>query len=681
MIHAASMISGSRPMSKESYKLTDSEIVSKVKEMRESIAMGNADLFERMEKGKQFTYRDQWDPAVRAYNTKKKKFTLSVPLIKPIIKQVVGMQLTNPKDLKVEANRGGSEVGSRILNKLAKHSLDTSKAMFHRTQWFEAGLAGGVGYIGVFINKNDDPKNGNLDIVKLDENDCGIDADCNVYDINDFYQGAKCFIWEPWVDKELVKLQYPDKAPDLGDFGTTPISNDVTGFWSRLWGGFRSAISTLSGERVLHSEKMYENKYHLTHAWWRRPKECLMLYDERKGDLDAILLKKDKDIRTAKGMAKAHPDIFSAWPVIRQVMCHTICLGDLLLEHKEDELNGVDMFPVVPFSPYFDCGWRGGMAEDLIGTQEEINFSHSMKMNILKKLPNSGWYVKSDPTGAFSQWLEEHGSEDNIVIDMGKAGGAVEKITETQYPVGFERTEEQSIKNIHLISGVRSEDSSYDAANLSGRALLAKQQSSMTGNSPILQNFDFSQTILNNLIVEIIRANKVYSIDEILEIVDSDEMIDGGLMEKARQQVIEEFEGRGIKFAEQPPAIDPRVAQLDKSYTQNYLADLELVKKQEALIDNLARPVAMDMLHEELSNLTKGRYNSTVTMSPYSPTMRMAEMAEKLEINDILIKSGLPERISARRLIESSSITNKDEIIKEMEAAGQMQQLAMAAGR
>jgi hypothetical protein len=669
-------------------KLTEEkerEIISKVKDMREAAVMGNTDLFDRMEEGKRFTYRDQWDPAVKAWNDKKGKFSLQIPLIKPKIKQIVGMQLQHPKDLKVEANRGGSETGSNILTKTGKHASDENNIIFQKTHWFEAGLAAGISFIGVFVDRNEDPKHGNLKIMKLNEDECAIDPDCNVYDPNDFYQGAKYMIWEPWVDKDLAEKLYPDKADEIGNSGYETLANDTTGFWSRLWGGFRSAINTLSGDRVLHTEKLYENKYHLTHCFWRQAKECFMLYDSQKSELDAMLLKKDDEIKLAKKLAKKYaeqysdPDRFSFERVVRQVMCHTTMCGDILLEHIEDELNGVDMFNLVPFSPYFDNGWRSGMTEDLIGTQEEINYSHSQKLNILKKLPNSGWIIKGDPTGTGKQFLEEHGAEDNVILDLSLFGGQIEKITETKYPSGWERNEEISIRNLHLISGVRSEDSSYDDSNLSGRALGLKQQASATGNSPILQNFDYSQTILNKLIIEIIRVNDIYSLDEILEIVDAEEMIDKRLLDDARNQVIKELEARGFRLADQPPQLDLEAAGLDKSYIQNYLADIELIKKQNELIDKLARPIAMDMLKAEIGNLKKGKYNTTVTMSPYSPTMRMAEMAERLEINDILIKGGQPP-LPARRLIEASSMTDKEDIIREMEAGQQAMQLARAAG-
>ena len=681
-------------------KLTDDELVSKVKDMREAAVMGGSDLFDRMEEGKRFTYRDQWDPAVKEWNRRKGKFSLQVPLIKPIIKQVVGMQLQNPKDVKVEANRGGTESGARILTKLAKHVSDTSQSLFQKTQWFEAGLAAAVGYIGVFVDFNDDPKNGNMKIEKLNEDDCAIDPNCISYDPNNFTTGAKYIVWEPWVDKELIKEQYPKKAPDLEDYGFEPIMNDTTGFWSRIWGGFRNAMSTLSGNRIMHSVESHENQFHITHCFWRMPKRSFMFFKDEENELDAILVTKEKDISEifrelyAKGYIKGEGSIrdeiyltppedsklpkITAYRVIRQIMCHTIILGDLLLDHIEDELNGVDMFPIVPFSPYFDNGYRGGMSEDLIGTQEEINYCHSQKLNILKKMPNSGYYIKSDPLGTFKTWLEENGAEDNIVIDLSQAGGDARKIEETKFPAGFDREEELSIRNLHLISGVRSEDASYDESSLSGKAIEAKQRSSMTGNSPILHNFDYSQTILNKLIVEILRNNKVYSMDEILEIVDSDDMIDNDLLEQSRNEVVKELEARGVKLAEHPGQLEPEAAQIDQSYAQNYLADLELMKRQNAIIDKLARPIAMDMLYEEISNLRKGRYNTTVTMSPYSPTMRIADMAERLEINEILIKSGQPP-LSARRLLEASGIADKEDIIREMEDKQQKAQQFLAA--
>lgn len=648
--------------------MTNEKILEKVKELRRHIEDGSEDLRTRIEKSKRMTYRDQWDPAVRAWNKAKERFTLSIPIIKPTIKTVVGMQIQNPKDILVEANRGGSQTGSRILTKLAKHATDSQQAIFHKTQWFEAGLAAAVGYMYVHIDKNEDPKNGNLVIEKIDEGECSLDPDCNVYDPNSFSHGAKCFNWTPWVDKELVESQYPKKVTDLKE-SSEVISGDTTGIWSWLAATASSMLNRVSGDRNVNSESLHENKYHLSHMWWRRPKRCLMLYDSRQNELDAVTLTKDKDIKVAKGLCKAHPDIFESYEVICNIICHTVTTfdGDVLLDNIEDELNGINMYPIVPWSPYFDCGWRGGMSEDMEGTQQEINYTHSTRMNLMKKMAQTRWHVKDDPLGEFADWLALYGNDDNLVVDESKCGGEVEVVQDKISLVGFDVAEERLINNAHRISGVRSEDASYDKANLSGRALIAKMQQSMTGNSPILMNFDYSQTILNNLIVEIIRRNKIYSLDEILEIVDTDEMIDGKLMDQARQEVTQMLTEKGIEMPDDPPQPNPRMAETDPSYLKSYMTELKMIQHVQQLIDRIAAPVAVDKLYEEISNLRRGRYNSTVTMSPFSPTMMMAEREELSETSETLLKTGQPP-IPSKWLLKASNIAHKDEIIQDMEA-------------
>lgn len=649
--------------------MTDEQIIEKAMKMRSRVVMGNRDLFDRMAKSKRYVYRDQWDEAVRRYHEEKKKFTLQVPVIKPKIKQLVGMQLQNPKDINVEPNRGGSEVGAKIINKLAKHATDSEHVRFVKTQWFEAGNAANVGYIYVSIDRNEDPKHGNLKFEKLCDDECGIDPDCKIYDINSFYQGAKCFVWEPWVDKELVEVQYPEKVYELKNSGDSTMNvADVTGIWSWMWGATLNFVKNLSGRTMTpEEESVHENKYKLTHVWWRKPKNCVILYKKKGNELDSVTLVRDKQIKIAKGIAKAHPDDYEIENVIRNVMNHTVMKGDVLLENKEDELNGIGMFSVIPWSPYFDDGWRGGPAEDMVSTQDEINFIHSGKLNLLKKMINTRWKIAKDILGTMTAWLEKHGSDDNLILDKSKFGGEVEEVNETLNLGAFDKLEDNAIRNTHLISGVRSEDASYDSSNLSGKAVLAKQQMSMTGNSPIMLNFDYSQTILHNLVVDIIRRNQVYSMDEILEIVDEDEMIDGGLLDQARQKVIGELQSRGIELPQMPPEMNPEALNIDATYAQNYLADIEAVKKSMQIIDKLARPVAMDMLYEEISNLKRGKYNTTVTMSPYSPSMRMAEMEELAGVSEYLLKTGQPP-IPGKRILEVTSLSNKDEIIREWES-------------
>ena len=175
-------------------KLDDEEVIQKVTEFREHCEMGNADLFARMQKAERFKIGDQWDPYDRNYRQRKRKFCLTINLTKPQIKQVVGSQIQNPKDVVVSPNRSGSGTGARILTKLVKHALDSEQAVFEESQWFESGLSSGMGFIGVFRDYHEDPRHGNLTIERLNEFECGLDPNCVSYDINSYMSGAKYFI-------------------------------------------------------------------------------------------------------------------------------------------------------------------------------------------------------------------------------------------------------------------------------------------------------------------------------------------------------------------------------------------------------------------------------------------------------------------------------------------------------
>ena len=92
-----------------------------------------------------------------------------------------------------------------------------------------------------------------------------------------------------------------------------------------------------------------------------------------------------EQITAAKKATKENPEVFSVEEVDTFVMHHTIRVGDTFLEDRIDELNGVQMFPIVPYWPYEINGYKSGISEDLIGTQQEINWTHSMALNQVKQ--------------------------------------------------------------------------------------------------------------------------------------------------------------------------------------------------------------------------------------------------------------------------------------------------------
>ncbi len=671
----------------------EEEIVSYVTELRSDAIAATANKFDRMRRADQMTYRDQWDPAVRSANDDKGKFTLSIPLMKPQIKQLVGEQVKNPKDGVVKPGRNGSVTVANVLTSLIKHARDSDQVRFQETQVFDAGLTTGEGNIGVFLDFDADPLHGNLRIEKLNEFECLWDPNRVSYDPNSKHGGARFFIWEPWVDKNLVEMQYPDQKTELTSSGTAT-------FFQRLGDIFMARVQFLAGSSGRQTsnfvddrddaEMLSKYRYQVSHTWWKRPEECFWWYDGRQSELDAVVLVKGanidgtdeqsnpikikvtgKIIQAAKDSARDNPQIFRVEQRICDIMHHTIRVGSIFLEDRVDEFNfaqtGGTMFTVVPYHAYFSKGWIAGMAEDMIGTQEEINFSRSMVLNLMKQTSNSGWKIGKDPTGHNQAWLEAHGGEDGIVLNMNKFGGTVDRLAPNPVPAGFSLITEQAKTNLQLISNVRTEQPTSDETSQSGKAILAKQNAANTGSASIFSNWDYTLTILTKIIAEIIRHNDVYSDQEIKAIVEEDDLLDGELMTQARQQVQQQLEQLGVEIPE------PIQVQLDQIQAlpeeqrsllaQSLASENPLFAQLNQLIDQMARPIAEQLLLEELHSIRKGEYNTSVTLNRFALTHRLSKAIEVFDLNDALIASGhMP--VDRETLIEATDVPDKERIIE-----------------
>lgn len=664
----------------EPKKLTNEDILDKVKKFRENAIAGSTNLFDRMRKAEDFKIGHQWDSAVKSANEANGKFCLTIPIIKPSIKQTVGTETQNPKDFKVRNLKGGSATVAKVLTALAKHATDSEQVIFERTQRFEAGLSSGVGVMGYFIDKSEDPRHGNLKIEKLNEFEVCFDPNCNVYDPNTPKVGCQYILWEPWVIKEEVEAEYPDKKDGLQTISKRAAAGMVMGAVTAIieWvvGANLERASTFGNLEREDVRELEKYRYQVLHAFWKEPKRCILLYDSRKSEIDSILVKKDDRIARAKKMAERWPDIFSYEDVVRPVMHHTIRVGDLFLEDRIDELNGCDMFPLVPYYPSFDNGYKAGMSEDAIGIQEEINYARSQTLNIIKQLPNTGW-IADGFKGTYKEFLEAHGGEDGIILDRSKAPG-LEKIDPNTYPTGFDRFTEQGLEHAKMALNVRTEDPTTAKDRVMG-AIALKQQASLTGQAPVFRNHDYSMSIEGNLLIEIIRNNEIYSEDEIKAIVDEQDLIDADLMGQARQMIVQQYEAAGYPIPEQPMQPDMNILQqfgpeVQQAAMNEYQQLIEVYQRLMVQIDEVARPIAEQLLFEELKNIKKGKYNTKVTLSPMAPTFRIARSIELFELNETLLKNAQVP-IGRKILVESTDVDQKEEIIEEGER--QMAQMAV----
>ena len=686
---------------------TDDEILRKVVQMRVDGVGGSANFFDRMRKAEDFVIGEQWEPAVKEAARLDGKFTLTIPIVKPQIKQLAGSEVQNPQDFIIENTQGGAAAVAQILTALTKQAADSERIRYEKSQTFESGLSSGQGVIGVFIDKTDDPKHANLRIEKLNEHNTMVDPNCTTYNPNKLSGGAKYEIWEEWVDKEFVEAEYPEKKPDLEGKGSQSFL-EVTA------GNIRGIIDWLSGRRSTRETGafgarertditvMRKNRYLKSHTWWREPKTCIHWYDNRKSELDSLFLVRDKDITLARKATKAFEEaakaskeqaialaraankdlrdpkvraaieeagtpIFSIEEVTSYVMHHTIRVGDTFLEDRVDEMNGVQMYPLNFYWPYWINGYKSGVSEDLIGTQEETNWTHSMALNLIKKLANKSFKIKEDPTGLFSQWLKEHAGDNNLVVDESRGGGKVEEVEENPFPAQiFEMFSQSALENARTITGVRTEIPEKDTKALSGRAIFLKKQTEVQGSMSLMNNWYYTLAIFGDLIVDIIRKNDIFSEDEIMEIVDKEDMYDEKILDQAKGIIINQIQQQGGSIPQQPQPPNPiRMSQalpeLQAQMLDTFQEDMALYQQFVGQVEQAAKPIAEQILISLIHHMKSGKYSTKVITSPMSETMRAIKALETFELQKLLIESA-DVGLDGDDLIEVTDVPNKEKL-------------------
>jgi hypothetical protein len=647
-------------------KLNNEELLEKVAEYRrhgEDVSKG---LFERMRKGRRFKIGDQWDEDVKRYYKSKRKHALTINRILPIILQLCGVEIENRKDIKARPVKGGTATAATIISSLVKHAMDQSFADFQKSQMFENGTSCGVGYLYVDKDYSDDPKNGNLKIKRL--NPFRVLADrTEDYDLN---ISGKYIMFDEWYDKEKLKLEYPKAAPDLGDVSYS--NSDQKSAWGSIIRYFFPAktegYDSVDGEG-LNEERMY--KFRLTHTFWKQYRKCVYLYRVDEDSLAPKKITDESQMKYARELAKNYPQLASVYETTDVLLHHTKTCGDVFLEDIEnpfpnvdDPTQGVTMFPIVPFYPYFVDGYAFGVVENLIGPQEEHNWCRSQTLNIIKKLANTGWIVKK-LMGSYGEFLRDHGSEDGIVLEESKGGGSIKKIEETKLPDAHEFVAQRSAQDIAEIANVRIEKPEFDDKNMSGRAIALKMQSSMTGSATMFANYDYSIRIFATLLMEIIRNCGVYSEDEIRAIMDESDLINADMIQKATEALAQE----GIEMPEAPGDVMSvlQQAQVDpsalSSLTGTIQAEMELYERAQQQFQQLAQQKAQEILFAELKSIATGKYGIKVDASDNSPTMRMAHFMELKDLHKILVESNQPG-IAREDLIMASDIKNKEDIAR-----------------
>lgn len=664
----------------------EKEILDKVREFRKSGEDRTSDWRARGLLGHEFRIGKQWKAEEAAKLEKEGRPALTINHCLPITDWLCGVQRQNRKDMRASAVKNGSQLVARIWTAILKHANSACGADHEASEQFKDGITTGKGWVHLVVDKETDVTHGDLKVVKVSPFGVIEDLGAGKYDLN---QGAKYIILVEWEDKEKLEAEYPDQKEALTNSSYKSPTDDESGGW------FSSLISFLfrGGEDEKQND-WQKHQYEKQTTYWLEYKPVLYVADALTRA--AVKLTKTADIGKAKKNAKEWPERYKVIERVGCVMNKTISANDVLLAHTEDPFRvgeGMDytwegdevrifdehpLWPLVPYYAYFEDGYVMGKIDNLIGPQREENKRRSQFLHIINSVANSGWIYKVNSLSKkMLDTLKNFGASTGLMLEW--TDEKPEKIQPQRAPDAHMVAAMTSKEDIKEIANVNTENLAYETQKgMSGVALSLKQQSGLTGNVIIYDNFDQTMQILALAEMQIIRCAKLYSQTEIEALLDKEDLMDMQLREKAMQVV------------GPPPQPPPRPSPVAIAALRNIeqqmgqsMGAIEAIgveyeramgehQKAMAQYEESVRIAAQKILTEEMGRIRSGRYGVKLTEAPSTPTRRLANFMSLLELDKTR-----PGQIPLKTIIQASDMDQKERIIEDIE---QQQQQSIMQG-
>ncbi|NMG64364.1 genomic island protein [Azoarcus indigens] len=272
-----------------------------------------------------------------------------------------------------------------------------------------------------------------------------------------------------------------------------------------------------------------------------------------------------------------------------------------------DTWSPYDRFTVVPFFPYFRRGKTRGMVDNAVGPQEALNKAVSQYVHIINTTANSGWAVEQDSlTNMTTEQLEEFGASTGLVVEYATGKRPPQKIQPNQVPAGVDRIIDRAAGTLKEVT-VPDAMRGTQGPETSGIAIQSKQFAAQQGLAVPLDNLARTRAMVADWIDYAI--TKYYDSERVFRITKTDPL--------SGKEVEEEL------------TINQWVPE-----SGGYLNDM-----------------------------TSGEYDVVVTEQPMQVTFENGQFQQAMEMR------GAGVRVPDSVVIRHSNLTDKHEIIQQMEAA------------
>jgi hypothetical protein len=542
------------------------------------------------------------------------------------IKALDGLFVENQQDIVAIPRKGAKKTSARVLTEIIKHAQDVGGFDAVAKNTFRKGNITTAGFIVIDIDKTKSA-NGQICFHSGGFFDVIPDPDGQDYDMDKPEIGCKYVIVRKWIDKEALEATF-------GDVGEAPQAGS---------GGMEAYIAAVTQQSKFYTEEEMTYRWPVYTVWWKEHVEGLLVADKQTRQTRVV----KSDLAKIRKLAK-NSQRFEIEPVAATVLHKSIVINGKMLSDEPNPLGPmIDFFPIVRYVPIFREDFERGILDDVTSINYEENLRRTQVNRLLILTANAGWIVGDGNDKTAMAKIQNYGSTPGIVLSKSDYGGTIEKIKPNEIPGDFILAK-QSATDIKEVTGLNAAMQGYDEGtkNEPGVVLEMRRKQGITANSGLFDNFNTTLELLGNKLLAILDAMDVYTEDEIRAIINESDLIDEEMMQKADRIIESQVAGTTLKPPVMPQPIPEQVMlslpmdQMVEAYqametgikgAQLYAQRYPALKEK---FDEAKRELAIRLFLQDLYSSDVTQYGIKITLSPNTPTARMAMSQRLMAIQD-----------------------------------------------
>ena len=409
--------------------------------------------------------------------------------VRPLCNMVSGYQRRNRKSTIAvpleNADNETSDQWTKILLGIYKREgvYETISEAFH-----QGACITGMNLLHVYMDYNNDPVNGDIKIDNCAYSSFFIDPYFRKTDLSDCN-----FVWRrSYLSHAAAAALMPDKYDAIMALPGNPTGTGRDGRFQYM----PEAYGQTQQNRLAYDEYYYRA--------FRKQK---LLVDKQTGETLDIGDKDDIDVKTFLAHYPQVAIVEQEIPTVRMA----IMIQDKVFYDGPNVL-GIDFYPFVPvlgyynsMMPYFYSRIQG-ICRSLRDPQILLNRRIILSADLLESQLNSG-YIFKENAPVDVKHLFQTGQGRIIAVKDEAQITDIQPIVPPQIPPSFFQLQDTFSKELNLVSGINEELMGSAIDDKAGILSALRQGAGLTTLQPLFDRLDFSQKLLGELIMRVVRMN------------------------------------------------------------------------------------------------------------------------------------------------------------------------------